>query len=132
MLDLFGWSGREHDAVGLQALSVTSPQLSFGVPGFIDQETTQSISSWSTLPKSILDEPALSGKNFDREFPTILASHNTFDAFEQDRAYGAIVIKLLATILQRTPELSSPAITRLTLLSRTEPMVPSLSNCSPQ
>src|SRR6266849_9337001 len=58
MLDFFGWSGREHDAIGLQALPITTPQLSFRVPAFIDQETTQSVSSWSTLPKSILDEPA--------------------------------------------------------------------------
>src|ERR1700694_6113698 len=65
IFNLFCWSGREHDAIGLQALSVTAPQLSFGVPAFIAQETTQSISSWAALPKSLLDESALSGKNFD-------------------------------------------------------------------
>src|SRR6202165_251951 len=38
-------------------------------------------------------------KTLDGELPTVLASHDTLDVFEQDRAYGAVVVKLLAAIM---------------------------------
>jgi hypothetical protein len=55
------------------------------------------------LAKAVFDKAALTGKYLDGWLTAVLASHDPFDVFEQDRTDAAVIVKLLAAIVNSYP-----------------------------
>jgi len=64
---------------------------SFGISALVDQLAPQSIARYSALPKSKSDQPALTCKNFDRQFNAVAENQvldmKCFFSTEEGRAY---------------------------------------------
>ena len=47
----------------------------------------------------MFNKTALPCEYLDRKLPAVLASHDSFDVFEEDRTDAAVIVKLLAAIV---------------------------------
>src|SRR6267142_6748362 len=59
VFDFFRRTRSKDDAVGLETLSITTPEFTLGVSTLIDQEPSQAKPSRTTLAKAVFDETAL-------------------------------------------------------------------------
>lgn len=100
-LDLLGRAGRQDHAVGLEALVLALPQLAFRHAGVVDQLAPQAEARRAALPVPQLNEPPLTGKDLDRQFPAVLRDHCPLQALDDARDGATAVRELLGTILHR-------------------------------
>ena len=97
--DLVRGPGRQHDPVGLQALAIAATALSFHIAALVDQNPPQPVARRAALVKAELDEPALTGKHLDRQLAAVFAGHHALDGLQEIGADAAIVLELLAAIM---------------------------------
>ncbi|MPM95935.1 hypothetical protein SDC9_143091 [bioreactor metagenome] len=86
------------DPVSLKTLVLPSGKLSLYHPVLVDQDSAQAKPCRSSLAKSKLDKPALTGKNLGREFPAVLAGHRPFDPLNDGGDRRTIVFELFCAV----------------------------------
>src|SRR5271166_2067896 len=96
---LLGGSRHQYDPICLNTLLFPTRKLHLGKLGLIDQPPAQSVSGWATLPKPVFDKPALACEHLGRQLSAVLASHGSFDAFDDRGNRAPIVLELLSTIV---------------------------------
>jgi hypothetical protein len=103
VFDFFERAAGKDDAVGLEALSITTSEFALRVPILIDQETPQAKSGRTALAKAVFNVTALPRKYLDRKLAAVFAGHDPLYVLEEDRTDAAIIVKLLGTIVNSDP-----------------------------
>ena len=88
--DFLLWSGREDDALDLEAFAFAARQDHFGLSVLVEELAPEAVAGCAALSVAKGDEPALSCEDLGAEFPTVLAGHGAFEAFH-DRAHWRVV-----------------------------------------
>lgn len=96
---LFLGAGHQDHSVGLQALLLATGQLALRAAVLVDQNPPQPVSGGAALAIAKLHEAALPGEDLHRQLAAVFARHHALDGFQEVRADAAVVLELLAAVV---------------------------------
>lgn len=98
-LDFGFGAGNKNDAVSLEAFALPGQQFAFFIAVLINQHAAQAKACRTALTKPEFDKAALSRKDLDGQIAAIISSHDPANGFQEMGSNGAVVLKLLCTIV---------------------------------
>jgi len=97
--DLRVRAGDKDDPISLQAFPFPTSQKTLGNLITVNQLAPQPVTGRSALPEPKLDEPALSGEDFDRKLTAVFRGHGALQGLENGGRHAPVVLKLLCAVV---------------------------------
>ena len=96
-------AGDQNHAVGLKALLLAARQLALRIAMLVDQHAAEPVPGRIALAIAQFDETALPGEDFYGKLAAVFASHHPLDGLQQVRADAAVILELLAAVVDPDP-----------------------------
>jgi len=100
---------------------LTTGQRRLAVPGTIQEMAAQSEPRRAALAEAEFDQPALSGKDTDREQAAALTGEGALDAFDDRGNRTAVILEAVNAVLDLDPGLAALVLVEGAFISVLEP-----------